>query len=174
MPANIRRHSLLVAEVATLLARELGAAGLALDVELVEAAALLHDLGKATSLATGEDHAELGAAMVIELGYPRLAPILREHTLLDAERLALGLNESLLVNYADKRVRHDELVSLTERLEDLADRYARTSDQRALLRRFLELYLRLEVEVFARLPFSPAELGARMEIAPRPLGRRPF
>lgn len=155
MPDNIRRHSLLVADLAVALARELGARGEALDVDLVEAAALLHDVGKARSLQTGEDHAALGAGMVADLGFPELSQTVREHTLLSARQLGDHLSESLLVNYCDKRVRHEELVSLQDRLEDLADRYCRTPEQRQILAVLLKLYMQLEQRIFADLAFGP-------------------
>jgi len=41
----------------------------------------------------------------------------------------LELNEALLVNYADKRVMHDRVVSLPRRFVDLLDRYG-TNDER--------------------------------------------
>jgi putative nucleotidyltransferase with HDIG domain len=162
MPDNIRRHSLLVADVALLLARELCARHMHLNLELIEAAALLHDLGKAVSLTTREDHGALGAVMVAELGYEQLAPIVREHTLLAKGRIKGGIDESLIVNYADKRVMHDELVSVSVRLHDLADRYARTPEQRALLSHYLDLYQELEALIFADLPFGPDDVGGRL------------
>jgi putative nucleotidyltransferase with HDIG domain len=159
VPDNIRRHSLLVADVAVALARELRARGEPLDLDLVEAAALLHDVGKARSLETGEDHGVLGADMVSEIGYPALAPIIREHTLLSARRLGGRVDESLLVNYCDKRVRHDEVVSLERRLEDLADRYCRTPEQRRVLDVLMDLYTRLERQIFAGLGFGPDDVA---------------
>lgn len=162
MPENIRAHSLLVADLSLTVARDLKEAGHDVDLDLVESAALLHDIGKARSLETGEDHSVLGAEMVTELGYPRLAPIVRHHALLRIRQLEGDLDESMLVNYCDKRVMHDGLVSLVERLEDLADRYARTPEERQLLFVFLPRYEKLEERIFSLLPYGPAEVGSRL------------
>lgn len=158
MPDNIRGHSLLVARLAVGLGRRLGEVGVALDLDLVEAIALLHDLGKARGLETGEHHGEVGAAMVEEAGYPAVAPGIRAHTILLAEELEGPLTESLLVNYADKRVRHDELVSLGERFEDLGARYARSEEALAFLEALRALYVKLEASIFDRLGTSPDDL----------------
>lgn len=162
MPANIRAHSVLVADLSMTLARDLAAAGLELELDLVESSALLHDIGKARSLETGEDHSVLGAEMVEQLGYPRLAPIVRHHALLRLRQLDDDLDESMLVNYSDKRVMHDGLVGLRERLEDLAERYARTPEERQLLFVFLPRYEKLEERIFALLPYGPDEVGSRL------------
>jgi len=165
MPENIKLHSLLVADLSTTVARDLVDAGLELDIDLVESSALLHDIGKARSLETGEDHSALGAEIVSGLGYPRLAPIVREHALLRRRQLAGDLDESLVVNYCDKRVMHHKVVSLRERLEDLADRYARTPEERQLLFVFLPRYEELEDRIFSPLPYDSVELGSRVKSA---------
>ncbi len=158
MPANIRRHSLLVARVALVLARGLVDAGLTIDISLVEAASLLHDIGKATSLETKQDHAELGAAILIELGHNELAPIVRDHIGIKAFDEEQPLTESLVVNYADKRVKHDAVVSLEDRFSDLGGRYARSDEARARLRTMLGLYQLLEAKIFGLLKVAPEDV----------------
>jgi len=158
MPENIRAHSLLVADVALGIAELLCAAGLDLDVALVEAAALLHDVGKARGLETGEHHARLGGAMVVELGWPALVPAVQGHTGLEPEQLRAPLDESLLVNYADKRVRHDEVVTLDERFDDLGARYARGPEALAYLERLRGLYSELEAAIFDLLEVTPEDV----------------
>src|SRR5208283_426443 len=79
MPHHIRRHSLLVAEVALFVAAGLNRNSSRLDLRLLEAAALLHDIGKMSSLKTGEDHAALGARMLDGIVDPAVSRIVYEH-----------------------------------------------------------------------------------------------
>ena len=155
MPEHIQKHSRIVAEVALYLGRLLNRNGGRLNLPVLEAAALLHDIGKPEGLATGENHAELGGRMLEELGYADIAPIVRDHVRLDAAQVQGGVTESLLVNYADKRVQHDRIVSLQSRFEDLIARYARTEAHAAGLRERLGLYRALESKIFSCLAIDP-------------------
>jgi hypothetical protein len=64
----------------------------------------------------------------------------------------------LLVNYADKRVKHDQVVTLEERFWDLADRYGHTLERKSRLQENLDLYLRLENRIFEDLNIQPPDL----------------
>ena len=66
MLANIRAHSMVVANVATRLAKRAKRLGLPVNVEAVRASALLHDLAKTWCLRHGGSHAELGATWVVQ------------------------------------------------------------------------------------------------------------
>jgi uncharacterized protein len=159
-PLHIRRHSLLVAEVALFLADRLNRRnGSRLDLRLIEAAALLHDIGKMSGLQTGEDHAELGAKMLEGIVAPPVARIVGEHISLDSSQVAGPVTESLIVNYSDKRVKHDRIVSVEERYEDLIERYAKAPRQVQLLRQKLDLYSTLERTIFSHLPIAPQDPG---------------
>ena len=140
MLPNIRAHSRAVAEVALGVAQRAAALGHAVDMPALRAAALLHDLAKTYTILHGGAHAQLGAAWVREeTGRPDLAQAVLFHVswpwahgplALDADPLRLPL----LVSYADKRVRHDEVVSLEERFDDLLNRYGDTEERRASIR----------------------------------------
>jgi uncharacterized protein (TIGR00295 family) len=86
-------HTSAVARVAVPVAQQLVACRHAVDVELVQAGALLHDIGRAKS--HGLDHASLGARMLREMGLPEpLCLIVERHTgggidAEDARRLGL-------------------------------------------------------------------------------------
>lgn len=158
MPPHIQRHSLLVAEIALYLAELLKQNGARLNSALVEAGALLHDIAKSRSLSTGVRHESMGAQLLHEWGYLALAAIVQDHVNLDLIRLNGPITESLLVNYADKRVKHDQVVSLEERFYDLIDRYAKTSRQEQRLLQKLQLYTILERKIFGRLTMEPYDL----------------
>ena len=155
MPRHIRFHSMLVAEIAVFLGALLNDRSTSLDLQLLEAGGLLHDIAKPRSIATGEKHEELGAVMLRGWGYPSVAEIVREHVAMDQGRAMGPVTESILVNYADKRVRHSEIVTIQERFLDLIERYARSREQAAFLEKRMGLYFSLEERIFEHLPVSP-------------------
>ena len=133
MLPNIRRHSLLVAHVATTLAARAAEAGLAVRVPEVRAGALLHDIAKTYCVRHGGSHAQVGAAWAVaETGNYAIAQGVMMHVWWPWP-LPEGSGICALpffVIYADKRVRHDACVTLEERYEDLLERYGRTGAAR--------------------------------------------
>ncbi|MFZ5448083.1 MAG: HD domain-containing protein [Thermodesulfobacteriota bacterium] len=159
MLPNIREHSFRVTQVAVFLGEALANAGLDLCLPLVEAGALLHDLGKTACLGTLVNHAEFGAGILEGLGYPQVAQVVREHVHLSAEIIdARPLREAELVNYADKRVLHDQVVTLEDRFADLKVRYGRTSDALARIKATEARSRALEEKIFTSLPLEPSNL----------------
>lgn len=159
MLPNIRAHSYRVRQVATFLGEALVAAGFDLSLPLVATGALLHDLGKTPCLGTLNNHAEWGAAVLDGLGYAQLAQVVREHVVLDAGVADhRPLREAEVVNYADKRVLHDEVVSLEVRFADAQRRYGRTPEALARIQGIKVKALALEEKLFASLEFKPSHL----------------
>ncbi|MDK2955537.1 MAG: hypothetical protein PWQ57_1033 [Desulfovibrionales bacterium] len=139
MPAHILRHSQTVARVASCLASRAVQAGLDVDEQAVRASALLHDLAKGYTIQYGGHHSQLGGAWVQDLTHnPQIAQGVIHHVYwpfeVDPRRYFLPL----AVGYADKRVRHDVIVTLTERFEDLFVRYGATGDIRARIQGTLD------------------------------------
>ena len=79
---------------------------LALDVDLLSAAALLHDVARAES-----HHAQTGARWLRELGYESAAYIVSQHH----DHDSAILNEGAVLFLADKCVLEDQVVPLAER-----------------------------------------------------------
>jgi uncharacterized protein len=164
---NIRRHSLLVARVAETLVRHLDVPGpeahQAARADLVRAGALLHDIAKTRCLDGSCRHAEEGQLICEEHGYPEIGRIVREHVILSSftpERYRKGIFPAReIVYYADKRVRHDRIVSLQDRLDYIIERY---SDQNPLIeQRIKDNFMacrELEGYLFSFLPFSADRL----------------
>lgn len=153
MPLHIVRHSLTVRRVAITLAGCLADQSL-IDIRLVDRAALLHDICKADSIAAGGDHARMGQHLLEILGYPLLGQIVGQHVHLRSDTL----DAAMLVNYADKRVMHDTVVSLERRFVDLMQRYG-TEDARR--ERILLLYTRamaVEERIVAATGLDPLGL----------------
>ena len=145
VPAHIRRHSQLVADVATGVAQAAADAGHDVGVQTVRASALLHDLAKAYTIAHGGNHSQIGAAWVLELiGNPLIASGVLHHVHWPFE---LDINHHFLVLtvlYGDKRVCHDKVVDVSARFEDLIERYAHNTTVHSLLAQNLEQTLELE------------------------------
>jgi putative nucleotidyltransferase with HDIG domain len=123
MLENIISHSLEVAKVALFISSELNKKGQRIDLGLVEAASLLHDLTKTECLKTKEDHAQTGSRLLKGMGYERVGEVVGQHIWLGREGNPSTVTEEEIVNYADKRVMHDRIVSLEKRFRDLKERY---------------------------------------------------
>jgi putative nucleotidyltransferase with HDIG domain len=161
MLPHIVRHSQLVTRVALLIARKLNTAGHQLDLALVEAGALLHDITKTTSIETRENHAETGGELLISLGYPSVADIVRQHICLDAGTFAPdAVTEIEIVNYADKRVKHEEVVDIEERFRDVRERYVKKfPGLDARFEQVREETRLVERKIFAIIDISPEQIS---------------
>jgi uncharacterized protein len=159
MLPNIREHSLLVRQVAVHLGSALAAAGFALELDLIAAGALLHDLGKTHCLGTSINHADWGAEALVAAGYPEVAQVVREHVFLAAARDdPRAVREAEVVNYADKRVLHTRVVTLGERFADLRERYGVSPEAKSRIAGLERMAQRLEVKLFAPIRLTPTDL----------------
>ena len=158
MLENIVSHSLEVARVALFISIELNKKGQKVDLGLVEAAALLHDLTKTECLKTREDHARTGSQLLKGLGYERIGEIVAQHIWLERGRTPSGVTEEEIVNYADKRVMHDRVVSLEERFSDLKERYGLNQKAVDYLARLREEVYGIEHKIFLILKSDPSHL----------------
>lgn len=116
-PARIS-HSRAVATVAAALTAALNERGQSLCVPLVVTAALLHDVARAEP-----HHGDAGAALLEELGYARLAPLVRRHMRL-GEAAGADVDETQVVYLADKLVQEDLIVGVDARFAVRLERYA--------------------------------------------------
>ena len=161
---HIKAHSETVTRVAREIARRLNAAGKNIDIELVVAAALLHDVTKTRSLETGEDHAETGAELMREKGYMAVSEIIRQHVRLDNEPDIEKITEAEIVNYADKRVLDREVVDLQERRDYILKRYAGLFDDPGELERIFEDTEKTETKIFQIMPYGPESLKEKLVV----------
>lgn len=107
---SIIRHSEKVKEVAFDIANRLVDKDLDLNLRLIEASALLHDVEKGKP-----KHAERGGKLLDELGYPKVAEIIKEH--MDINVKDGGLSEKEIVYISDKMVVEDRIVSIEDRFK---------------------------------------------------------
>ena len=164
MLPNIRGHSLQVARVARVLAIHLPPSHPPLDLALLEAGALLHDIAKTECLKTKKMHTAIGAAFLEGRGYPEVAAIVAQHVNLNnGHSRPDRISEVELVHYADKRVLHEDIVDLPTRFRYLQERYGRTPEDRKRIAQLLENSLKQEKKIFRDLPFAPQELKTRID-----------
>ena len=155
MLEHIVRHSILVNKIALFLAEELNKKGENLDISKVQAAALLHDITKTRSILTKEDHAYTGGRLLDELGFNGISEIVRQHVTTDNNINSPTITESEIVNYADKRVKHDKTVTLKERFDDLVERYGTNKERTCQINRSKQRAVDLEKKIFSKLNANP-------------------
>ena len=121
---NVLGHSREVAELAAVLAAELGA-----DRELAKRAALLHDIGKGAESDSDQNHAEMGAEMARKMGEDAkvVNAIAAHHNDVEATTV-----EAVIVQIADaisaarpgaRRETVDNYVKRLENLEETAEKF---------------------------------------------------
>ncbi len=165
---NIRAHSIMVARVSQVLLLELAASNPPPRVpskKLVLAGALLHDIAKTPCLKEGCDHARKGRDLCLKHGYDEVAEVVREHVILteySPDRYTRGhFLAKEIVYYADKRVRHDEIVSLEQRLDYILEHYGNNDPARhALIRENFTKCQRLERFLFSAIALTPDAIAA--------------
>ncbi|MBW2283935.1 MAG: HD domain-containing protein [Deltaproteobacteria bacterium] len=169
MLEHIKAHSMAVSRVAQLLVRSLNDTGHHLSREITVAASLLHDIGKTESLETGQDHAELGRQICLRHGLEEISELVGEHVRLRNRNSRDRCSEKEIVYYADKRVNHDRIVSLDDRLKYILDRYGRNQEWiHRRIRENFEFCRRVEEKLFAGLSFGPESVPdlAKVETLP--------
>ena len=111
LPAHIRAHCRAVGDLAARMAENLIGSGACLDVELCRSGGYLHDLCRL------QFHHELAAKSFLERkGYLALAEIAGAHGGFEKEPESI-CQESAIVFLADKLIREDRRVTLTERYQ---------------------------------------------------------
>lgn len=126
-PREVIAHVVAVTGVALDLAAKLQAKGIEINVPLVEAGALLHDLGRAQS--HNVDHGLVGSQLAQKLGLPQsVVDIIKRHVgagITDEEAEWLGWPkdnyipatlEEKVVCYADKRIDHEHTVPIEDEI----------------------------------------------------------
>lgn len=107
--AELMRHSRKVAQTSVLLGELLNHRGWCLDLKLVEAAALLHDMARCVP-----NHAHIAGEFLRKLDYPEVAEIVEAH--MNPEIHNPGkITEIDVVSFADRLVLRDQLVRLEVR-----------------------------------------------------------
>lgn len=151
-PPNVITHSKVVQKIAVWLARQLKKKGVPVRIKLVSQAALLHDL-----LRTRKNHCE-ATAKVFQKRHPVLAEVISQHRLGVILEGTFKNWEEKIVYYADKRVNHDCIVSVRERLTLGKKRWKiRPAEDRTEL--FIRKIKILEKEIFDKIKLKPSAIN---------------
>ena len=160
MLPNIKAHSIIVARVAEIITSDLMGVGHELSMDRIIAGALLHDIGKTACLDNDDDHAAKGVEIVLAHNLKPIADIVGEHVILENYSTGNNFTEKEIVYYADKRVNHDQVVSLEERLTYILERYGMNNVVRCeAIKRNYALCQDLEMRMFSSLPFEPLDIS---------------
>ena len=159
LPEGVIKHVTLVAKVARFLAEELKKKGVEVNVDLVENAALLHDIDKMLVKEKGiMFHAKISQQILKDKGLNEIAEIARKHivsSVLEEETKPKTWEEKI-VFYADKRV-SDKIISIDDRLSE----WEKTNKE--LILKCKPFVLEIEKEIFSMLDFRPEELKEKIE-----------
>ncbi len=155
VPPLVWRHCRAVAETAIILAqavnrrnsrlRERGSAGGMLRLDLIRAAALVHDLAR-----NAPDHAGAGAEYLRNMGFGEVADIVAVHMELPPD-VAFRAGEAGIVFLADKLVEGDTPVTLEERFTHRSTLYEGDPDATAAVARRLAQARAVQNEVERRI-----------------------
>lgn len=178
VPLHVRRHCAAVAKFAVELGEKLAAAGEKIDLALLRHAALLHDFVRVVDFKkfepekfsdsapasaadisfwkmlrekyNGLHHAEAGARILEERGFSEIARLVRRHRFLQIKEGFDSWEEKILY-YADKRTKHNQVVTLKERLADGRSRNAPETENTEEARELDEKVFALEREILTKI-----------------------
>lgn len=173
----------MVNKVAMFLAKKLRAAGVDIDVNLVNGASLLHDVFRMVNFYTFEGveredsdvwqalkdvfghlgHEEIAYEMLKD-NYPKVAEIISRHGPKAVTQGTYKSWEDKVVLYADRRVMHIKIVTLDERYEDIelrhVDFYEQTGLDPKLEKRRVK---KIENDIFDLIKMKPEDLKEELK-----------
>ncbi len=182
-PIGVRKHCLAVNKVAVFLAKKLKAAGVDIDINIVDAASLLHDFvrqlnfysfdgAKPEELAVWRplkeiyshmDHADI-AAELLKNKYPMIGRVIAKHGCQAVLNDEIETWEEKVVAYADRRVIHNKIASIEERYEDVRIRHEAFYVRSGLdPKKEKQKMLKIEKSIFRKLKFKPEQLEEEMK-----------
>jgi putative nucleotidyltransferase with HDIG domain len=160
---RVIRHCRAVAAVGVALAQVLNDSGSTLDIDLVRAGGLLHDMAKGS-----HRHAVVGQILLTRLGLPQLADVVGSHMVLPEDDIPERvLRERDIVYLADKMVVEDVAGSLETRTRRALDAHGRDDLSVAAIERRMgaahAISLRIERQSGRALRDVLAEAGVLVE-----------
>lgn len=187
-PLHVRAHCQQVAKVALQVGQAFVKKNILIDLNLLETAALLHDMARVCDFKTmhredfqeeiseekwerwsqmrekyaGQHHPEIAFKALCERGFFKTAELIRLHNSLAIlkEKERFEDLETAILYYADKRVKHDAVVSLKERFEDGRERYGKydSEKQKGIYLEVEEETFELEKKLFSQIDLRPSEI----------------
>lgn len=154
LPETKRLHVSLVAKVALFFAQKFQ-----VDISLLRAAALLHDIDKAVPRLPGEIHPDTAVRVLQEEGMGEVAAMVKTHSLHAIVDPAISPKswEEKLLYLADKMVKYD-IITVDERFA-LWRNEQLSADAKAVLDKSYPLVKKLEKEVMGLLGLNPEDVA---------------
>lgn len=116
-PAHVIRHCIAVGDTALKIGTALNEKGYHLDLGLIHAAGLLHDIARKE-----DEHWNRGAELAERMGYNQEADIIRVHMHYSPFSPVDQLTETDIVCLGDRTVKEDEYVGLDKRMQYIIDK----------------------------------------------------
>lgn len=116
-PEHVRRHCMAVADTAVKIGKALNRHGHHLNLELIQAAGLIHDIARVE-----DEHWEKGYELAHSLGYEQEAAIIKVHMRYSPFSAVENVTETDLVCLGDRLVKEDEYVGLDKRMEYIIEK----------------------------------------------------
>lgn len=132
-PEPVQQHCEAVAQKAMELGKQLQQNGIALQLNLLESAARLHDICR-----TESSHAQAGAEFLRQYGFYRIADLVAVHMDWPEER-AIHLDETAVLYLADKLVSGNQRVPLEQRFAEKMEKFADNAEIEAKIKRRYEV-----------------------------------
>jgi len=149
---HVRRHCRKVAEVARGISKAVINTGKTIDIDLVRAASLLHDIAK-----TSSEHDIEGGRMLTGFGFGKTGHVVSLHTDIFAAGEKPSM-EAMIVYLADKYIRDEEPVSVEERYSRAEVKYGSIPGVFEKIRRHKSDALKVRARIANVLGFSPDRL----------------
>ncbi len=117
-PAHVVRHCHKVNEVALIIANALIKKGYDMNLDLLEAAALLHDIAR-----THENHGAKGAEIALKHGFSEVADLIKCHMFYVTDPFKKDITEQDILCLSDRMVKEDKYVGIEKRMQAVLDKY---------------------------------------------------
>ncbi len=188
MPIHIREHCKVVTDVAVQIANAYMKKGEIINTELLYSSAMLHDLHRICDIRElnrsgfkeevtdekwakwqefrrkykGMHHSEITAEVLSTMGYGDTAEVIRLHMSKNIilESQSYNSLEKQIIFYADKRVKHNEIVDLEERFRDGHERYGKfnSGEEQEFFNEVKDATLDLEKILFNSIDIGPDDI----------------
>lgn len=161
VPNNIIRHSENVRKISLFIGKRMVKKGNKINLKLLEAASLLHDIDKIYTLNNGK-HGKMSHDILKKEGFNAIAKFALKHVLhaiLNQKQKPKTWEEKILY-YSDRRVNPEGIVSLKDRFKYLREQYG--SKDKKIMKAINEAepkVKRLEKEIFSKIKMKPEEIN---------------
>jgi len=138
---KLLRHSYSVAALASIFGKNCLKSGISLDLNLLQAAAVLHDIAKGQ-----KNHARAGGEWLRKMGFDRVARIVETHHDLQF-KAGDRIGEAEILYLADKLIQEDDIVGLEIRFASSLKRYGNSPEIRSKIGRRMDTAVQIKNEL---------------------------